>query len=221
MEFEKEISLSLPEGDEVRYGFFFGGRDTVFIKSGAGGSHRGYGDKYVKMAHLLWEEGGYTVVCASNPGEDSFWEADRLLLERMQGTLGGGLSYIGASMGATQGLVLATEHFAFRRMLLINMPLMINFHKIKDALARAEADVTFVYGKEDPSHPYLPYLEQAAERTSHIGERRIEVIEGADHNFGGHLEEFIALGRLLLPHQKERMHIWAKPKPLYKQKEQE
>ena len=125
-------------------------------------------------------------------------------MERMQGTLGGGLSYIGASMGATQGLVLATRHFAFRPMLLINMPLMINFHKIKDALARAKADVTFVYGKEDPSHPYLPYLEQAAERTSHIGGRRIEVIEGADHNFGGHLEEFIALGRLLLPHQKER-----------------
>ena len=54
-------------GEKFNYHFVFGNEKIVFIKAGAGGSERGYEDKYIKMAERIHERTGATVICASNP----------------------------------------------------------------------------------------------------------------------------------------------------------
>jgi aspartyl aminopeptidase len=54
--------------EEIEYGIIRGNETIVFIKAGAGGSYRGYDDKYLKMAIELHKKDGSTVVL--NIGED-------------------------------------------------------------------------------------------------------------------------------------------------------
>ncbi len=202
--FDSVKTIILPDGGRVDYGFVYGNATIVFIKAGAGGTYTGHEDKYLKMAHMLHEETGCTVICASNPSPDSFEKADaavladtaKKIIDASKATVK--LCYIGISNGATQGLVVATKLFAFERLMLINMPLMINFHKTKAALARTDADVLFVYGERDASHPYVPFLRDVANRIARKGKTAINVIARADHNFAGMTDDFIALMRKVL-----------------------
>ena len=53
--------------EKFNYHFVLGNEKIVFIKAGAGGSERGYEDKYIKMADRIHERSGATVITASNP----------------------------------------------------------------------------------------------------------------------------------------------------------
>ncbi len=198
MNFDSIKTLLLPDGGTVKYGIINGNETIVFIKAGAGGSYLGHENKYLCIAHMLHKKNGCTVICASNPTKDSFEKADaEVIRETISAAEGKAkLYYIGASNGAVQGLTAAAKLFDFKRLLLINMPLMINFHKTKAALAAVKADVIFVYGEKDPSHPYVPFLQNAIERTA-IGRASIDTVQGADHNFTDMTDSFIALGRKL------------------------
>ena len=56
-------------GEKFNYHFVIGNEKIVFIKAGAGGSERGYEDKYIKLAERINEGTGATVITASNPIE--------------------------------------------------------------------------------------------------------------------------------------------------------
>ena len=101
------------------------------------------------------------------------------------------LYYIGNSNGSTQGLLTATKYFAFRRMVLVNMPLMLNFHKIKAALTRTDTEIRFVYGEGDPSISYVPFLRNASSKEENLARAEIVTVGGADHNFAGMTDVFI------------------------------
>lgn len=199
MQFDLVKTVSSPSGDTVEYGIVWGNETIVFIKAGAGGSYLGQENKYLRMAKMLHEENGCTVICASNPSSHSFERSDASLLQDILSAKGqnAALYFIGVSNGATQGLLVATRLFPLAHVLLVNMPLMINFHKIKEALSRTDARLLFVYGERDPSASYIPFLKHAIERTSSGARHEVALIKDADHNFEGLADVFIPLGKKL------------------------
>jgi hypothetical protein len=78
-------------------------------------------------------------------------------------------------------------------MVLVNMPLMMNFHKIKEALSRADTEIRFVYGEKDPSISYVPFLRNAGQKEGNLARVEILTVKGADHNFAGMTDAFMEL----------------------------
>lgn len=183
--------------DGIEYGLLRGGPATVFIKPGLGSDPRGFGDKYPRMACRLRDGGGCTVMVASNPHDGkSHAEADAralsLCLEE-QGIKTPELCFFGNSNGCIKGLELASRGVSFRRMVLVNMPLMINFHRTKGYLAAIpHTSILAVYGALDPSISYVPFLEG---KFPHVG---VRTVPEADHNFKGMTEDFISLCDFLM-----------------------
>ncbi len=197
MEFDQTFSKMIAEGVAVDYGIVFGGARITLIKSGRGGSCRGEEDKYLRMAHRLRDRRGDTVICSSNPVNMESKDCDRAVIEeymRKQGEECRELCLIGSSNGGYQNALLAAQlPQVCCELLCINMPLMINFHKLTAALQGLEhTRKIFVYGTKDPSFFYVPFLERRAYPLC-----RVIRAEGADHVFAGRTEEFVALSDLL------------------------
>lgn len=179
----------------IYFGILRGGGRIVFIKVGLGGDFYGYDGKYLKMALRLRERYGCSVIVASNPHDGrSHTEIDKRVIEEYiaeRGIISPELFFFGNSNGGIKGLEL-TESLKFRKMVLVNMPLMINFHKTKGFIARIpETEIAAVYGEGDPSFPYLPFLK------GKFRNLKILSVPGADHNFEGMTEEFIGLGDMV------------------------
>lgn len=193
MIFDTEKTAVIEDGLQIGYGLIHGNSRIVIIKAGAGGNYIGSEEKYLKMARLLRDTYGCAVLSLSNHANDSFARGDAAVIRELIAEMGGEveLYYIGNSNGSTQGLLTATKYFAFRRMVLVNMPLMLNFHKIKAALTRADTEIRFVYGEKDPSVSYVPFLRNASAKEESLARTEIVTVGGADHNFAGMTDVFI------------------------------
>jgi hypothetical protein len=196
MKFDLENTVTQEDGLKDEYGLIYGNNRIVIIKAGAGGSYIGHEEKYLKMARMLHATHGCTVICLSNYAAESFERADgaviRDVLSKTKGEIK--LYYIGNSNGSTQGLLTATKYFQFQRMVLINMPLMVNFHKIKEALSRADTEIRFVFGEMDPSYGYVPFLRNACGKDTCLARVEIVTVPHADHNFACMTDAFVGLG---------------------------
>ena len=95
--------------EQVEYKIIFGNENIVFIKTGAGGSVRGYENKYLKMAKRAHEQTGATVICASNPDvpHEELDEADIRWVISEKGLSNVQICFIGTSDGAYHNLSLA------------------------------------------------------------------------------------------------------------------
>jgi alpha/beta superfamily hydrolase len=191
----EEMDFICREG-KLPYGYLPGNEKVVFIKAGLGGDYIGYENKYLKIARLLHEKHGCTVVSVSNPYEKGYGVSDdSAILESMLRQLGiehPELYLFGNSDGCRKGLALAAE-ITFRRMILVNMPLTINLHHTRRYLSLIpDTDVIAVYGERDVSYPYAAILEGKSERV------QVVRVPDADHNFAGKTEEFIRLAEMLL-----------------------
>ena len=195
MIFDTEKTAVREDGLQIGYGLIHGNDRIVIIKAGAGGSYTGFEEKYLRIAHRLREAHGCTVLCLSNYANDSFARGDVAVIRELIAEMGGEvkLYFVGNSNGSTQGLLTATKYFAFQRMVLVNMPLMLNFHKIKAALTRADTEIRFVYGEKDPSISYVPFLRNASSKEGNLARAEIVTVDGADHNFAGMTDSFIEL----------------------------
>lgn len=194
--FDIEKTVTKEDGYRIEYGLIHGSRCSnrwVIIKAGAGGNYIGHEEKYLRVARLLHDTYGCSVLCLSNYANDSFEHGDMAVIRELIADRGGEveLYYIGNSNGSTQGLLTATKCFAFRRMVLVNMPLMLNFHRIKEALSRADTEIRFVYGEGDPSISYVPFLRNASAKEGSLARTEIVTVGGADHNFAGMTDVFI------------------------------
>ena len=177
------------------YACVSGGERVVFIKAGLGGDYFGYENKYLRIARLLREKYGCTVISVSNPNDKRFGvRADKDILETVihRHALSNPEFYLfGNSNGCYKGLALAQE-VKFRRAVLVNMPMTINFHRTKKFLQEIpETEILAVFGEKDISCPYAPLLE---------GKRRgqsVLRVPGADHQFIGKTAEFIGLAERL------------------------
>ncbi len=73
-----------------------------------------------------------------------------------------------------------------KHMLLLNCPLMINWHRTKAGLMRFTGDWKMVFGGEDPSARLVPVV-------SETFPGRMEVIPGEDHHLSKGVADFTAV----------------------------
>lgn len=179
------------DGNEVECGCVLGNDKVVYIKAGMGGSHLGYEDKYLKIATRLHDKYDCSVICVSNPVPLPISVDKKILCEfiNVNGINNSEIFFFGHSNGGVKGLELAANGVAFKRMVLVNMPLMLNFHKTVQWInASPETNIVAVYGEKDPSYQYIPFLQ-----TKNFQNVEIVKIADADHNFKGMIKEFIVL----------------------------
>ena len=198
MEFDKKFARMI-EGEKAEYGFLFGNEKIVFIKSGAGGSAIGRENKYLKMAHKLHQKLGATVICSSNPDIESFLREETLdekairWVVKEKGFSSFELSFIGNSDGAYKNLTLAKQFPQTVKFLGINTSYieidgLIN--KLKDL---QHIEKILVCGEKDKDSMAYVELFKKAE----IPNLKIQIVEGANHEFSGMIEEFINLADLI------------------------
>jgi predicted esterase len=183
--------------DHIDYGVVEGGNRIVLIKTGLGSDYFGYENKYLTMAFQLRDQYGFSVLVASNPHDGRrHTRMDQQALEQCTADLCGGspeLYFFGHSNGGIKGLELTSTGISFKKMVLVNMPLMINFHKTKRYIsAIPQTTILAIFGEQDPSVSYAPFLERAAENV------RVLTIPQADHTFRGMTNEFIGLSEWLM-----------------------
>ena len=174
------------DGEVIDYGIIKGNNTVIFIKAGQDGSMMGYENKYLIIAHNLNKKYGYTAICASNP----FRQLNPLdqAIEVIESYVSKPyqIYYMGQSCGALIGAALGHQYPQIKRMLLINGPLMINYHKTKAGIAKFKGEkMVLIYGEHDPSYKFVGLLNLIDNP-----KKSIHVIPSADHNFVGMLEEF-------------------------------
>ena len=184
------------EGQIVDFGYIKGNNKIVYIKAGMGGSYLGYENKYLKIAHRLNEKCGFSIICASNPVPLPI-AVDKTILDNFikeYGFQSPQMFFFGQSNGCVKGLELGASGIPFTKMVLVNMPLMLNFHKtVQWIVSMPETDIVMVYGETDPSYRYIPFLE-----TKNLENMEILKVAGADHNFKGMMEQFIELSEMVI-----------------------
>ena len=179
-------------GEKFNYHFVLGNEKIVFIKAGAGGSERGYEDKYIKLAERINERTGATVITASNPidpicdapdAQEILWVVNRMGFEHFE------LCFVGVSDGAYLNLELASHFHETVKWIGINT----SYIEISDLEERLNAlpfvSKLMIYGtKDDDFDELVPKLSEM-----NCDDFVMEFIDGADHNFTGMLDEFVAL----------------------------
>ncbi len=193
MNYEKILRKTI--GDEkIEYGIIYGNEKIVFIKSGAFGSVRGYGDKYLNMAHRIHLRLGATVICSSNPDlkESAQLKADKALITKVvseRGFVHYEMYFVGASDGGYHTLLLSEQFSQTVKYLGINSSLK----SIDDLIKRIQnidfVEKIFVYGTEDEEFDKIvPILNSLG-----CDNLKVMTAQGADHEFTDRIDDFVAL----------------------------
>ena len=192
-EFDEIINSKFNEKIVIDYGIMKGNNRIIFIKSGQDGTIYGYQNKYLNIAHTINKKYGYTVICSSNPfdGTNPLDNAMNIIEKycNKNNYKDYEIYYMGHSNGAIIGAQFGYKYPKIKKMLLINAPLMINYHKTKEGLLRFNQDkITMIYGDLDPSYKYVELL-------NNIKNKKINylVIKGQDHHFSKNNYEFSQL----------------------------
>lgn len=179
----------------IENGCIVGNNKIVFIQAGLGGSYLGYENKYYQIASKLNKKFGCSVISVSNPIDcKKTLEVDQQIITNFiskNNIQNPEFYFFGHSNGGIKGLELASSCFSFKRMVLVNMPLMIIFHKTKAYITSIpKTQILLVYGEKDPSFTYMPFLKDKFENIKLIS------VNSADHHFKGMLQEFVDLSDL-------------------------
>jgi hypothetical protein len=192
MNFDKIIRKTLEE-EYVDYGFIFGNGKIVFIKAGAGGGIPGYQDKYLRMAYLVHERLGATVICSSNYEKNLAmdikaieWCAKYLKLTDVEPY------FVGVSDGADQCISLA-RNVKTKKLLCINPSFVPGHDPSNRLIIRSRVEKIFVYGsKDEEGQKLIPTLKERD-----IPNFEIRAVDGADHEFSGMTDELVGLIELV------------------------
>lgn len=186
-----DIELHRSFGNTViDYGIIKGNNNILFIKAGQDGSMYGYNNKYLKIAKEINSKYGSTVICSSNPYDgnnplddameviDSYCKDNKI--EDYE------IYYIGHSNGGLLGAWYGTKYDKIKRLLLINTPLMYNYHKTKEGLVNFNKEqLILIYGSLDQSFPYVKLLDR-------IQNEKVKyyIIDNQDHYFSNDNYDF-------------------------------
>lgn len=152
------------EQDDIITAYVPGQNKLVVIKTGAGGTVEGYKGKYTKLSEYIHETTGYAVLVVDNPlaimDEENFEitmtavEYTGNVVETDDGEFPE-VIYIGISKGASSAAIYGWRYPEIKMMLLINPPLMINWHKQKTGLEKFNGKyINVIIGDNDPSYKF-------------------------------------------------------------------
>lgn len=171
-------------GSIIQYGIIKGNNKILFIKPGQDGSLVGYKDKYYNLAKYINKKYGMTVISSNNPYikpynplDDAMQVINAYVKEMNYDEYE--VYYLGNSCGGMLGARYSYLYSCIKNALLINPPLMINFHKMKDGVEEFDGKkLVFIYGSKDPSMNLIGLLDV-------IENKKVayDIIEGEDHNF--------------------------------------
>ena len=176
--------------DEVigkQFGIFHGKDKIVFIKTGRGGSIEGYENKYLNICSMLSERYGCTFVVSANlvdsqcDLEDELRQINELVDHYDE------IVFVGISNGALVGAQQCWKNDRIKNALLINGPLMINWHKTKKGAEKFSGEeMRFVYGVLDPSYGYVEILNLINNSVC-----TKEILKGEGHNLSYATFEYV------------------------------
>ncbi len=183
LDYNKIIHSKLNSKVIIDYGIINGDKTIVFIKAGQDGSMYGYKNKYLEMALYINKNYGYTVICSSNPfeGTNPLDNATEIIENycNEQNFEEYTIYYMGHSNGALIGAWFGFNYTKIKRMLLINGPLIYNWHKTRKGIEKFSGEkVVFVYGSLDPSFKYTELIKTIKNKKAELF-----IIEGQDHHF--------------------------------------
>lgn len=164
---------------EKQFGIIKGKKYMVFIKTGRGGSIEGFENKYLNICSLLFEKYGYTFVVSANP-KDSVCDLEEEIkcISKYVGDYKE-IIFVGISNGASIGAAQCGKIEKIKNAVLINAPLTINFHRIKEGAKKFRGDsMYFLYGEEDPSFRYIEILSSIKNNAC-----KYKIIKGEGHDF--------------------------------------
>ena len=150
---------------EMDVGAIYCEHGILLIKTGAGGSIRGRGDKYlhlVRHAQEMYGFAAFTVTTGSMPQVETEMKQAMEIVSRYRTYLGRDVPvyFFGMSKGALEGAVCLYRYDIVSRALLINMPLMINWHKSKAGFEQFTGEsITTVFSTRDPSYRYSEIMQ--------------------------------------------------------------
>ncbi len=171
---------------EMDVGVVYGEQGILLIKTGAGGSIRGRGDKYLQLARHVHEMHGFaafTVTTGAMPLVEAEMEHAIEIVTRYRESLGRAVPvyFFGMSKGALEGAACLYRYGIVGRALLINMPLMINWHKSKAGIEQFTGEsITVVFSTRDPSYRYSEIMQGV--KNDRV---RLYIDEGKDHAYDG------------------------------------
>ncbi len=182
-DYDQIIHSQLEDIAVIDYGIVKGNETIVFIKAGQDGSMYGYQNKYLKIADNINKEYGYTVICSSNPfdGTNPLDNAMKVIEDycEEQEFDDYKIFYMGHSNGALIGAWFGVNYPRIKRMLLVNGPLMYNWHKTKEGIQKFSGEkLVLVYGSLDQSFQYTGLIKPLENEKV-----KLEIIEGQDHHF--------------------------------------
>lgn len=149
----------------LEYGIIKGSNKILFIKPGLDGSVLGKDNKYYRLAQEINKKYGYSVILSNNPTtsiKNTLEDAVRVINDyiKTENMLEVSVYYLGNSNGGVLGARYAYLYPLIKKALLINAPLFISFHKIKDGATNFNGDkMIFVYGSLDPSYKFVEMLD--------------------------------------------------------------
>lgn len=192
MKFDIELSKNFDENIIINYGIIKGNNKILFIKAGQDGSMYGYNNKYLQIAKRINSKYGYTVITSSNPfdGRNPLDNAIEVIEEYCKDKFEDyDIYYMGHSNGGLIGAWFGNNYEKIRRMLLINAPLMYNWHKTKDGIKNFNGDLlSLVYGEFDQSIKYTELLLPLTNEKI-----KLNIIKNEDHHFKNNMEDFLSL----------------------------
>lgn len=192
MKFDIELSKNFEENIIINYGIIKGNNKILFIKAGQDGSMYGYENKYLRMSKRINEKYGYTVIASSNPfdGRNPLDNAMEVIEEYCKDKFDDyDIYYMGHSNGGLIGAWFGNNYEKIRKMLLINAPLMYNWHKTKDGIKKFNGElVSLIYGEFDQSIKYTELLLPLTNEKI-----KLNIIKNEDHHFKNDMEDFLSL----------------------------
>ena len=193
MDYDIKLSKQFNDIAVIDYGIVKGNNKIVFTKAGQNGSMYGYENKYLRIARTLNSKYGYTVICSSNPFDgNNPLDTDFSVVEdycKENGFDDYEIYYFGHSNGARIGITWGYQYPRIKKMVLVNSPIFINFHSLKEGLINiSDKKIFLVYGEYDQSINYTELIKPLLNDNI-----KLEIVKGADHDFTNMLDEFMEL----------------------------
>lgn len=178
----------------VNFGLMEGTKGLLIVKTGSGGTIYGHENKYLILAERIRAQYGFSVMVSDNPLDISPEENFSFTMSVAKGCRENFALdtsyYYGVSKGAQYAAMYGYRYDWVAKWLLLNMPLMINWHRSSRGLSQLakKQQMVIAFGENDPSFPYSELIDM-------VGKANISrvIIPKADHNFSQSMDDFMAL----------------------------